>query len=219
MKIIIRFSQICMLFFALCFTIAKMVPAIIFCLIFILIFEWILRQTQGKTKAQLKKINAQQSAIMNNQIPAYQENVKHISGLDIALEASCLVEVFANELKISTKVKTYNIPMLRIRGSEAIDSASTHITNGGSVGRAIVWSFLAGPAAGIVAGMGKSQKVQTHRYFTCIYYISTSGKDECLVFENQSPDFYIVNGLQQRKTSLTQEIEHFAKGGRRTQTL
>lgn len=219
MKIVIRIVQICMAFFVLCFAAAKIVPAVIFCLLVILIAEWLLRQTQGKTKAQIKKNNIRQKAILNNQIPAYIENVKHISGLDTALEASCRVEVFASELRISTKVKTYHIPTARIRGAESIDSTNSHITNGGSVGRAIVWSFLAGPAAGIVAGMGKSREVQTHRYFTCVYYVSSTGNDECLVLENESPYLYIVDGLQQRKTTLTQEIQHFSKAGHTNQTL
>lgn len=219
MKIVIRFFQICMAFFALCFTATKLFPATIFCLLTILIAEWLLRQAQGRTKAQIQKNNIRQRAILNNQIPAYIENVKHISGLDAALEASCRVEVFASELRISTKVKTYHIPTIRIRGAESIDAVNLHITNGGSIGRAIVWSFLAGPAAGIVAGMSKSKEVQTHRYFTCIYYVSSSGNDECLVFENESSYFLIVDGLQQRKTTLTQEIQHFSKAGHANQTL
>ena len=222
MKILIRVLQAILLFFVLIFA---TIGDVFFCVVqiaFILFSEWALRRAQGRTKSQQKERQVRENLVNENKIPAYSEDVKHISGLNLAQEASCRVSVFADEIVVEAVATKFRIPQDRVQGAELVDSTERHVVNKGSLGRAIVWDFLAGPAVGAVAGIsGKSKTVNLHRYFTCIYFEDKSGEDSCLVFENGSAFQYVVTvrGEQPRKTSLCDEVRRFARGGHRDVTL
>ena len=222
MKLLTRICQAIEIIFAL-FSVAAggtFFTVLFVCLVFL--SEWALRRTQGRTKSQQKERQVRENLVNENKIPAYSEDVKHISGLNLAQEASCRVSVFADEIVVEAVATKFRIPQDRVQGAELVDSTERHVVNKGSLGRAIVWDFLAGPAVGAVAGIsGKSKTVNLHRYFTCIYFEDKSGKDSCLVFENGSAFQYVVTvrGEQPRKTSLCDEIRRYSRGGHRDVTL
>lgn len=222
MKILVRVFQAILLFFVLIFAMMGDVFSCFIQIAFILLLEWALRRAQGKTKKQQKERQVRDDLVNENKIPVYSEDVKHISGLNLAQEASCRVSVFANEVVVEATATKFRIPQDRVQGAELVDSSERHVVNKGSIGRAIVWNFLAGPAAGAVAGMsGKSKTVNLHRYFTCIYFEDKNGKDSCLVFENSAPFQYVVTvqGEQPQKTSLCDEVREYARASHKDVTL
>lgn len=215
MKIVCRILEALMVLFALAFLSSGDIFEALIWLLLAAGVEQLYRSRMRDKAAQRERQDAHWRRVQAGEEASFTEQVKHISGLPLAQEASCRVEVYAQELRVLSAGSNYKIPMTRIRGAELIDSKSTSFLNGGGVGRAIVWSFLAGPAAGVVAGASKTKRVDTHRYFTCIYYESKEGADACLVFENQQPVSYV----DKRSTSLVAEIKAFASPVQREQTL
>ena len=157
-------------------------------------------------------------------VAVYEEDVTCVSGLNESVGASCHVEVYIPGLVIATKTHRYSIPMERIRGAESIDTVDRNIINGGGVGRAIVWDFLAGPAAGIAASANRVQNVDIHRYFTSINYVTSGGEDAYIVVENNVPDSIRIQKNGKRSlfgynAQLCSAIQQYARAGVKEETL
>lgn len=168
-----------------------------------------------------KAESAHRAKVESGLAPLYEERVSHISGLDEVQGASCQAQVYSDRMIVSTQSGEYKIPMCRIRSAENIDSVDKKIINGGGTGRAIVWSFLAGPAAGIAASGNRVQNIDVHRYFTAVNYVSADGAEQCLVFENDVPDSIRIrirkNGKQGAfayTAPLVQIIRRYACAGK-----
>ena len=95
---------------------------------------------------------------------------KHVSGLPLAENTSCLVRSFPNKLEIKAGDITIDLDKSKITDIQLVSDRDVQKKKVSSIGGAVAGGVVFGPLGAIIGGRAKTKKVTTINYYLIITY-------------------------------------------------